>query len=74
MDSRHAWREAFLTNSLRLVQPLHTLACPAGNAAAVQPWELHLPAAPGPVTLALRQEMLRLLPAVDVEELPGAAP
>ena len=75
--ARAAWREAFLTNSLRLVQPLHTLACPAGNAAGLPPWELHLPAAPGPVTRALHQELLRLLPTVDVADLaaqPGSAP
>lgn len=72
MGSRAAWREAFLTNSLRLVQPLATLACPAGNAAAVPPWQLDLPAAPGPVTQAVRRELLRLLPAVDVDDLPAA--
>lgn len=75
--AKAAWREAFLTNSLRLVQPLHTLACGAGNAAGLPPWELHLPEAPGPVARAVREELLRLLPAVDVQELtaqPGSPP
>lgn len=71
MDRRASWREAFVTNSLRLVQPLRTLACPEGNAAAVPPWQLDLPAAPGPVTLAIRRELLTMLPAVDLDALPA---
>lgn len=70
---RAAWREAFLTNSLRLVQPLSSIACGAGNVWGHEPWGLALPAAPGPTTAAVRAALLELLPAVDAASLAAPA-
>lgn len=69
MHSRHAWQEAFLTNSLRLVQPLHTLSCGAANVWGHAPWELSLPHAQGPVTASLQRALLEALPVLDASEL-----
>ena len=68
-SGRLAWREAFLTNSLRRVQPLHTISCGAGNVWGHAAWEVRFPAAPGPVTAALRAAMLALLPTCDAADL-----
>ena len=68
-SGRAAWREAFLTNSLRRVQPLHTISCGAGNVWGHDAWEVRFPAAPGPVTAALRAAMLALLPTHDAAAL-----
>lgn len=70
--ARGTWREAFLTNSLRLVQPLASIACGASNVWGLEPWELQLPQAPGPVTTAVR-EALRTLPVLPVAQL-GSCP
>lgn len=67
---RATWREAFLTNSVRLVQPLRAVECGAGNVWGAAPWRVELPAAPGPVTAALHSALLRLLPTTAVEQLP----
>jgi branched-subunit amino acid aminotransferase/4-amino-4-deoxychorismate lyase len=52
-SARAAWREAFLTNAARGVQPLARLGCAARNALGLPPWEAALPAAPGPWTARL---------------------
>lgn len=72
MAGRAAWTEAFLTNSLRIAQPLARITCPDGNVWGHTAWQLNLPQAPGPVTAALQAALPGLLPAVDVEALPSA--
>lgn len=69
MDGRHVWREAFVTNGLRLVQPLRTISCGAGNVWGHPPWTLDLPHVPGPVTTALSAAVLARLPAVHPRDL-----
>jgi branched-subunit amino acid aminotransferase/4-amino-4-deoxychorismate lyase len=69
MARRHEWREAFVTNGLRVVQPLSSIACGQGNAFGHQPWELLFPAAPGPVTSAINDALMPLMPVVDAADL-----
>lgn len=69
MARRHEWREAFLTNGLRVVQPLSSIACGKGNVFGHPAWELAFPAAPGPVTSAITAALTPLLPAVDAVDL-----
>ncbi|KAG2444784.1 hypothetical protein HXX76_001527 [Chlamydomonas incerta] len=58
---RDTWREAFLSNCIRRVQPLSRVFCPPANDWGFEPWECALPApAPGPVTAALREQLLRM--------------
>lgn len=66
---RHSWREAFLTNSLRLVQPLHSVACGAANVWGLPPWEVRFDAAPGPVTAALAAAVTAALPTCRATDL-----
>jgi branched-subunit amino acid aminotransferase/4-amino-4-deoxychorismate lyase len=67
--ARHTWREAFLTNSLRLVQPLRRISCGAANVWGLPPWELELSTVPGPVTVTLAAALAAVLPACPVAEL-----
>ena len=70
MHRRVAWREAFLTSSLRLVQPLRCVACAPHNVWRHEPWALELPGPlPGPVTSALQAALLRLMPSCCASEL-----
>jgi hypothetical protein len=69
MDSRLEWREAFLTNGIRLMQPLRTISCGANNVWGHAAWTLDLPEAPGPVTSALSAAVLAQMPAVIAADL-----
>lgn len=69
MHSRHAWREAFITNALRLVQPLQRISCGTANVWGLPPWELELPAAPGSVTTALAVTLANMLPTCPARDL-----
>lgn len=71
---RASWSEAFLTNSLRLVQPLACIACGAANVWGLPPWELRLPQAPGPVTVAVRAALEALQACVCAAELGAYSP
>ncbi|KAF5832215.1 aminotransferase [Dunaliella salina] len=55
--SRHTWREAFLTNCIRGLQPLSRVSCLPGNAWGHDPWDFELPNAPGPITRALNEHI-----------------
>lgn len=68
-SGRHAWAEAFLTNSLRLVQPLQSIECSPANVWGHPPWQVELPAAPGPVTAALAAALMDCLPRTPVSAL-----
>ena len=72
--ARATWREAFLTNSLRLVQPLACIACDPANVWGLPPWQLRLPQAPGPVAAAVRAALDALQPAVRAADLGLYAP
>lgn len=69
MHSRHTWREAFITNALRLVQPLHTVSCGEANVWGLPAWDLRLRAAPGPVTAAIAAAVANLLPTCHAQDL-----
>eukprot|EP00887_Chlorella_sp_A99_P006386 scaffold3.g6386.t1 len=73
MAARAAWREAFLTNSLRGVQPLARIACDARNAWGHPAWELDLGPAPGPVTAALAAAVAVRTPATHLRDLLAAS-
>jgi branched-subunit amino acid aminotransferase/4-amino-4-deoxychorismate lyase len=66
---RHEWQEAFITNGLRLVQPLTSISCDAGNVWGHDPWVEKFAIVPGPVTTALSAAVVKLLPAVDADDL-----
>lgn len=69
MHSRQAWREAFITNALRLVQPLRTVSCGKANVWGLPPWEMQLPAAPGPITASLAAALADMLPTCHALDL-----
>ena len=67
---RALWREAFLSNALRVVQPLRRIECGAGNTWGHPPWALELPApVPGAVTRRIQAALAELMPATDVSAL-----
>ncbi|KAL4458562.1 hypothetical protein ABPG75_013427 [Micractinium tetrahymenae] len=68
-QSRHAWSEAFITNALRLVQPLRRVSCSEANVWGLPPWEVELPSAPGPVTAALAAVLASTLPTCPAHDL-----
>ena len=69
MHGRQAWREAFLTNSLRMVQPLSGISCGERNVCGHPPWTLTFAAVPGPVTAAVQAALPPLLPTTDAAHL-----
>lgn len=69
VDSRNRWRECFISNSLRGLQPIERVCCGEKNVLGLEAWDLGLPAAPGPWTSRLQDKVLSSLPTVDVNTL-----
>lgn len=67
--ARRAWREAFLTNSLRGIQPLGRIDCDERNHWGLSPWSLELSPVPGPVTAAIAAAVVDAAPLTNVLEL-----
>lgn len=65
IHERHTWNEAFLTNSLRGVQPLSRVVCDAKNVWGLPAWELELPEAS--ITQKLRQCVGLLIKSSSVD-------
>ncbi|GIL94989.1 hypothetical protein Vretimale_1105 [Volvox reticuliferus] len=54
---RHTWREAFISNCIKRIQPLSRVFCPPGNAWGADPWDYWLPYTAGKYTTALLREL-----------------
>ncbi|GLI61047.1 hypothetical protein VaNZ11_003307, partial [Volvox africanus] len=54
---RHSWREAFISNCIKRIQPLRRVTCPPGNAWGADPWDYWLPYTAGRYTTALLREL-----------------
>ena len=71
MASRALWKEAFLTNSLRGLQPVQQVTCDPFNDWGHAPWTLELAAAPGPITRAIQAAVTGATPITDARSLNG---
>jgi branched-subunit amino acid aminotransferase/4-amino-4-deoxychorismate lyase len=71
MHERHTWKEAFLTNSLRGVQPLTKIVCDARSVWGLPSWELELPVDEASITEKLLEciDALMERSLVDIRQL-----
>ena len=66
---RHRWREAFLTNALRRVQPLHRVECGHGNVWELAPWEVEFSSVPGSWTSKIQAHVEKSLSGTELRSL-----
>lgn len=66
---RQTWQEAFISNCLRGITPVHTVRCPPENLLAVAPWCLTLPHTYGPWTRRLTTELPSVMELTPYQEL-----
>lgn len=68
-EHRDMWNEAFISNSLRGIQPLKRIVCPEDNAGNMPSWTVEFKEAPGAWTMRLKQQLNSLLHGTDVSRI-----
>jgi Amino-transferase class IV len=67
---RGQWKEGFLTNALRGVQPLHRIECDARNVWGLEPWRAVFSEVPGFWTTKIQALVESSLQHTDLRKLP----
>jgi hypothetical protein len=66
---RASWKEAFLTNALRGVQPLDRIECDERNVWGLEPWEITFSEVPGPWTFKIKALVDSSLQRTDLRKI-----